>query len=202
MSAPPSNAARTTAHHRPAPGLVAVVLALLLSAATPTRADPSRPPTSTRTAAVVVRSLAYDRSLVRRAGAHADLLVLSSPTRIAGERATFAPLASIGVQGLPLLVSTGAPATPEELRALIVTHHAEALFVDEVPPAVAAALRSVAREFGCIIFVRDRAALASGGHVAVLEEGGRVRLVVALSEARAARIEFAADLLKLAEVLR
>jgi hypothetical protein len=180
----------------------AVVVVVVAALAGAVQAEPGRRPTSSRIAAVVVRALAYDRTLVRRAGTHADLLILSTPARVAAEAATFAPLASVGVQGLPLLVASGAPQTADDLRTLIATHHAEALYIDEITPAVAAALRDLARSTGCLVFTSTRAHLADGAHVAVVEEDGRIRLTVALPEVRAARLELAADLLKLAEVLR
>jgi hypothetical protein len=149
-----------------------------------------------------VRALAYHRNLRERAGAHADLVVLTTPARAAAQTEVFSKLANIAVQGLPLVVSTAMPTTADELRVTLRARHAEAVFVDELDPALHAVLRSVARADGIVVFSGRRDAIDSAAQVAIVEDGARARIVVSLAELRAARVEFAADLLKLAEVLR
>jgi hypothetical protein len=193
-------------HVRPLPCLLVgarFALALAL-AVTATMASPSlaRPPTSPRTAAVAVRALGYDRTLRERAGKRADLVVLTSAALLRETEATFGALASVGVQGLPLLVTVAAPSSADELRAAVIDRHAEAVFVEHLDEALLPTLRALSRETGCLVFVVDRALLGRGGHVAIVDDGVRARLVVALTAARADRLELAADLLKLAEIVR
>jgi hypothetical protein len=159
-------------------------------------------PASPRTAAVVVRALAYHRGLRELAGARLDLLVLTSTERTQSTNAAFERLANVAVQGLPLNVSVAVPAGIDELRVLIRSRHIEAIYVDALAPALHAPLRALAREFGVVVFSAQRADLATVAQVAVVDESDRARLVVSLPELRAARIELAADLLKLAEVVR
>jgi hypothetical protein len=190
---------------RPSPWFVVgarVALAWALVTTMTTSPAAARPPTSSRTAAVAVRALGYDRTLRERAGTRADLVVLTSPAMLAAAQGTFAPLASVGVQGLPLLVTVAAPSTDDELRAAVIDRHAEAVFVEHLDEALLPTLRALSRETGCLVFVADRALLGRGGHIAIVDDGGRAHLVVALTAARADRLELAADLLKLAEIVR
>ena len=196
-----TNAASTKA--RPRAFVVVVVAALVVGAAVPATSTPSSTVvTSARTAAIVVRALAYDRGLRDRAGARADLVVLTTPDRVVDEHAVFLHLQSIGVQGLPLVVSTAAPATADDLRAVLDTRHAEAVFVDALDPDLRGPLRTFARERGIAVFADRREALGTVAQIAVVDDGDRARIVVSLPELRAARIDLAADLLKLAEVVR
>jgi hypothetical protein len=181
---------------------IALFLALVLGLSPSTTQAATGATTSMRTAAIVVRSLAYHRGLRDRAGARTDLVVLTTPERAADENTVFLRLQSIGVQGLPLVVSTATPGTADELRAVLDTRHIEAVYVDELDPALDKPLRAFARERAIVVFAGRRGALDSMAQVVVVDDGERARIVVSLPELRAARIDLAADLLKLAEVIR
>lgn len=155
-----------------------------------------------RVAAIAVRALSYDRGLKARAGNRVDLLVITTAAAKDASAAAFAALDGVNVQGVPLSVVV-TTAGADDLTRVLDDRAADAVFVADGRPDAIAVLSVLAQKRGFLLVVVDRAQLAAGAHLAVVDGGGgKPRLVVSLPATRAARIELGSELLTLAEVLR
>jgi len=187
--------------------LRALALALLVVLASGVAAQaPGVPPDLQ--AAILVRTLAYDRALKSRAGAAVVVGVVAR----AGDKASlaaqdemvraFATAEPRTVLGLPL---KGVAVTFKDRAALVAwaaQEGADALYVTPGLVDDLATLRSVCDELKLASFGANRTLVEKGLAVAVVAKGGTPRLVVNLASARASGLDLDPKLLQLSEVLK
>ena len=156
--------------------------------------------------AVAVRALAYDRTLKARVGPHLDVLVVHDGTAVATRAAAdveqgLAALSGVVVQGATMQASVVAIVDHNALKAALDARAPDAIWVCGSATLADAAIAEARGRHLTTITV-ELALLESGIMVAVDGSGDKPKLIVHLGEARAAGLDFAADLLKLARVIR
>lgn len=155
-------------------------------------------------AAILVRAMSFDRSLKARAGRRVDLLVVTSTRAQEGQVAAsaFAALAGLTVQGVPLQVETASVETAAELTALVERKQPDAVYLAPGLDGLVAALKALAQARGFLTVASTMVQAQGGLSLAVDATGDRAVLVINLTQARAERVDFSSDLLKLARVSR
>jgi hypothetical protein len=160
-------------------------------------------------AAVVVRALAYDRSLKSRVGPHLDVLVLHDggpATHTATEVLDgLNALRGVVVQGAPLQASVVVVTDVASVGAAIAANGPDVVWVCGSPTFQGALLPTViteARARHITTVSLEPALVEAGVMLGVDGSGDKPKIVVNLGEARAAGVDFAADLLKLARIIR
>lgn len=182
--------------------LVATVLVALVSSS----AAAARLPIP-KLVAVAVRALAYDRGLKDRVGPHLDILILhdgdAAHARAANEvLAGLDALSGVVVQGATLKASVVGIADKAALQAALDARGPDAVWLcgagGPLLPVVIAEAR--ARHITTITLNPDL--VDAGVMLGVDGTGEKPKLIVHLGEARAAGVDFASDMLKLARVIR
>ena len=184
---------------------MAVALLVLLAGSAVAQA-PGVPPDLQ--AAILVRTLAYDRALKSRAGAAVVVGVVAK----AGDKASlgaqdemvraFAATEPRTVLGLPLKAVAVTFKDRAGLAAWATQEGADALYVTSGLGDDLATLRSVCDELKLASFGANRTLVEKGLAVAVVVKGDTPRLVVNLVAARASGLDLDPKLLQLSEVLK
>jgi hypothetical protein len=182
----------------------AALFAAILAFARPDRADEAVVPPGVQ-AELLVKVAAYDRNFAARAGARAQILVVSKAGDDDSARVAAALIKALGAQptiaGLPhdeaLLRFADAPA----LAATTRTKHAAVVylasgFADAEVAAIAGALEGVD-----VLSVASVAAYVPRGAVLGFDlVSGKPKLLVHLGQARKQKVAFGAEILKLMQV--
>ncbi len=182
-------------------GLLAVALA-----AAPARGDELAPRNQ---ALLLLRVLAYDRNLVRRAGPRATVLVLYRPGDLGSEsrrgplRTAFEEVAGeVTVSGLPVEVEEVPFRSAADLDAKVTSSGAALVYVDRALAPELAEITRVTRVRSAVTAAGARELLPQGVAVAVVASGARAAIVVNLPAARREGADLDSALLGVAEVLR
>lgn len=184
---------------------VALVLLFLLAGDVGAQA-PAVPPDLQ--AAILVRTLAYDRGLKARAGTAVVVGVIAKAGDKASQAAqeemvrAFAAAEPRTIFGLPLKASAGAFKDRASLAAWVAQEGVDALYVTLGMAEDLAVVRSVCDELKLASFGANRSFVEKGLAVAVVAKGDTPRLVVNLASARASGLDLDPKLLQLSEVLK
>jgi len=188
------------------PAIVATAVVLVCVAAGAARAAmPVQ-----KLAAVVVRALAYDRSLKARVGPRLDVLVLHDGSPASARTAAevlegLNALRGVVVQGAPLQASVVVVTDGAGVSAAVAATGPDVVWVCGSPTFQGLLLPSVlleARARHLTTVTLEPALVEAGIMLGVDGSGDKPKMVVNLVEARAAGVDFAADLLKLARIIR
>lgn len=159
-------------------------------------------------AAILVRTLAYDRALKARAGGAVVVGVLAKAGDKSSQAAqeemlkAFAAAEPRTILGLPLKASATAFKDRASLAAWAAQEGVDALYVTAGLAEELASVRSVCDELKLASFGANRSFVEKGLAVAVVAKGDTPRLVVNLASARAAGLDLDPKLLQLSEVLK
>ena len=188
----------------PFPTLGAVMIVLLIVAGVAHAAMPVP-----KLAAVVVRALAYDRSLKNRVGPHLDVLVMhdGGPAAHAATEVMegLNALRGVVVQGATLQASVVVVTDAASVVAAMAANGPDVVWVCGSPTFRGALLPTVlteARARHVTTATLEPSLVEAGVMLGVDGSGDKPKIVVNLVEARAAGVDFAADLLKLARIIR
>lgn len=157
--------------------------------------------------AILVRALAYDRSLDARAGDAVVVAVLSTNDR--ASRATsaavleaFKPLTSARLQGRPLSAVAVEWTDAAALGVVITQHGVDAVILcPGLEPALPAIIE-LARRTKVTTLTTVPAFVEQGAAVGVTMEDGKPRLLVNLTASRAEGSQLSSELVGLAKVIR
>lgn len=182
-------------------GLLAVALA-----AVPARGDELAPRNQ---ALLLLRVLAYDRNLARRAGPRATVLVLYRPGDLGSEsrrsslRTAFEEVArEVVVSGLAVEVEEVAFRSAADLDAKVAASSAALVYVDRALAPELAEITRATRVRSALTAAGARELLPQGVAVAVVASGTRAAILVNLAAARREGADLDSALLGIAEVLR
>ena len=163
--------------------------------------------TPDRQAAILIRAVAYDRGLKARVGPFLDIVVLSDGSSEGAREASevqeaLRGLGGVLVQGAPMRAVAVTAADPKTVAAELAARRPDVVWICGNADATLEAVLQAAQNIH-FTTVSTRAALVDKGSMLSLELiGGAPRMVVNLTNARAAGVDFPAELLKLARVIR
>jgi hypothetical protein len=186
--------------------LVLAALASLPALAADPQDEEEVPPS--RQAVIVLRSLAYDGNLKSRARGTIDIGVLYKKGHIRSEQSAvtmtkaFGAIASTQVAGLPIAVSRIAFAGADSLGKSIAGASVDLLYVCDGLDAELDAITQVTRRMKVLSVGRERQQVHQGLSLGVFQVDGRTMIVLNLQASRQEGVAFAADLLRLAAVIR
>lgn len=188
------------------PALAAALAATLAVAAVcPARAA-DLPPRSQ--ALLLLRVLAYDRHVARRAGRSVTVLVLArqgdraSEERAGEVAAAFEAVSrEVVVAGIPVRVELLA-VTPGTLAARLEATAATLVYADEALAPVVPEIARSCRRWGALSAGASRAMVEAGLSVGIVGRGARAGVLVNLSAARQEGAELDSALLSVAEIVR
>ena len=155
-----------------------------------------------------MRALAYDGNLKTRAGGAVDIGILYKKGNGRSEQTAttmakaFGALASTQVAGLPIAVSRLAYGGPEALGKAIAEAGVDTIYVCDGLEAELGTVTEVARRMRVLSVGSSREQVRRGLSLGVFQSDGRTIIVLNLQASRQEGAAFAADLLRLAEVIR
>lgn len=161
-----------------------------------------------RQAVIVMRALAYDANLRTRAGEAINIAVLhkkghAGSERMAGVMAkAFAVLESTQVSGLPISVTRLPFAGGEALKKAVSSGGIDLVYVCEGLESDVPAIIEVTREAKVLTVGSKAEHVEMGISLGVLEIDEKCTILLNLPASRQEGVSFAADLLRLARVLR
>ena len=163
---------------------------------------------SSRQAVIVLRALAYDGNLRTRAGDTIDIGVLykkghgGSEQMAATMAKAFGVLASTQVAGLPIAVSRLAYGGTEALDKSIGGVGIDMIYVCEGLDAEVGAIAEVTRRTKTLTVGSGREQVRQGLSLGVFQVDAKTTILLNLQSSRQEGVAFAADLLRLAAVIR
>ncbi len=161
-----------------------------------------------RQAVIIMRALAYDGNLKSRARGTIDIGVLYKKGHERSERMAasmtkaFGALTSTQVAGLPIAVNRIAFAGAEALGKAIADGGIDVLYVCDGLGAERGAISEVTRRAKVLSVGSERLQVHQGLSLGVFQVDGRTTIVLNLAASRQEGVAFAADLLRLAAVIR
>jgi len=161
-----------------------------------------------RQVVIILRALAYDGNLKSRAGGTIDIGILykkghARSEQMAGTMAkAFGALVATPVAGLPLVVSRLAYAGGEPLYKAVVASGIDMLFVCEGLDAEVGSITEVTRRTKALSVASQREQVEKGLSLGVFQVDAKTTILLNLQSSRQEGVAFAADLLRLAVVIR
>jgi hypothetical protein len=192
--------------------VICLVLALLaessgLSALAADADDEEEVPPS-RQAVIVLRAMAYDGNLKARARGAIDIGVVYKKGNARSEQTAatmtkaFGALSATQVAGLPIAVSRLAFVGAEALGKSIADAGIDMLYVCDGLGAERGAITEVTHRMKVLSVGKQRQQVHQGLSLGVFQVDGRTTIVLNLQASRQEGVAFAADLLRLASVIR
>jgi hypothetical protein len=173
-----------------------------------TRARTEEELAPSRQVVIIMRALAYDGNLKTRAGSAIDLTVLfkkgdARSEQMAGTMAkAFGALATTPVAGLPIVVSRLAYGGAESLAKWISTSATDMVYACEGLEAELGAITEVTRKSKVLTVGSTPEHVRRGVSLGVFQVDSRTTILLNLTSSRLEGAAFAADLLRLATVIR
>jgi hypothetical protein len=170
------------------------------------RADDSVP--ISRQVVILMRALAYDGNLKRRAGDTINIAILRKKGHAASESMAdvmakgFVALGLTQVSGLPIVVSRLSFTGEEALKKAIAAAGIDVLYVCDGLDADLEAIERVTRQLKVMSVGSKQAQVEKGLSIGVFQVDNKCTILLNLSASRQEGISFAADLLRLAKVIR
>jgi hypothetical protein len=161
-----------------------------------------------RQALILMRALAYDEDLHVRAGGTINVAVVFKRGSVDSEAMAarmvraFAALAVTEVAGLPVAASSVAYGGPESLRKAVATGGIDAIYVCDGLESEIAAVAEISRQAKALTLGSRAEYVRAGLSLGVFGGGGKTVILLNLPASRQEGAKFAADLLRLATVLR
>jgi len=161
-----------------------------------------------RQAVIILRALAYDGNLKSRAHGSIDIGVIykkgheRSELMAATMTKAFGALASTQVSGLPIAVSRLAFVGAEALGKSVSDGGIDMLYVCDGLGAELGTITEVTRRTKVLSVGSERQQVHQGLSLGVFQAEGRTTIVLNLPSSRQEGVAFAADLLRLAAVIR
>ena len=181
-------------------------LLVLVNSARPVRADDSVP--VARQVVILMRALAYDGNLKSRAGDTVNIAILRKKGHAASESMAnvmaqaFGALAVTQVSGLPIVVSRLNFTGEDALRKAITGAGIDFVYVCDGLDADLDAIERVTRQLKVMSVGSKQAQVEKGLTIGVFQMEDKCTILLNLSASRLEGISFAADLLRLAKVIR
>jgi hypothetical protein len=175
----------------------------------PGRAEASEdgvPPS--RLVVIIMRALAYDGNLKVRAGDTINIGVLHKRGHSGSEKMArtmlkaFGALAATPVAGLPIAVSRLSYAGSDSLGKAVAASGIDILFICEGLVAEVAPIAEVTRRMKVLTVASQQEQVHKGLSLGVFQIDGRTTILLNLPSSRREGVAFAADLLRLAVVIR
>lgn len=157
-------------------------------------------------APILIRALAYDRELKKRAGSSVTLAVVYNPASSSSVSeanaalSAFKALESLTVQGLPFR-AVRLPYGPD-LSAKLGEQGIDAIFLVDGLSSELEALIDVTRRRKVVSLSTEEADIRRGAAIGVVLAGGKPTLMVNLPASTAEGASFSSELLRLAKVVR
>jgi hypothetical protein len=183
-----------------------VALALLCTGPARLRAGEAIP--ASRQVVIVMRALAYDANLKRRAGEAINIAILHKRGNGASESMAtvmakaFGALEVTQVSGLPIVVSRIAYSGPETLKKAIAGSGIDAVYVCDGLDTDLAAIAEVCRQAHALTVAAKREFVEKGLSIGVFEIDAKCTILLNLPASRMEGVAFGPDLLRLARVIR
>jgi hypothetical protein len=161
-----------------------------------------------RQVVITMRALAYDGNLKARAGRSIDLVILFKKGNAHSEQMAqtmanaFGALAGTTVAGLPIKVSRLAYGGADSLAKWIRTSNTDMLYACEGLEAELDAITSVTRRNKVLTVGSTPEHIRKGMSLGVFQVDTRTTILLNLTASRLEGVAFAADLLRLATVIR
>jgi hypothetical protein len=174
--------------------------------APPARADDSVP--VARQVVILMRALAYDGNLKKRAGETVNIAILRKRGHAASENTAdvmakaFGALEVSQVSGLPIVVSRLTYTGEEGLKKAVTGSGIDFVYVCEGLDTDLDAIQRVTRQLKVMSVGSSQAQVEKGLTIGVLQIQDKCTILLNLSASRLEGISFAADLLRLAKVIR
>ena len=181
-------------------------LLVLVNSARPVRADDSVP--VARQVVILMRVLAYDGNLKSRAGDTVNIAILRKKGHAASESMAnvmaqaFGALAVTQVSGLPIVVSRLNFTGEDALRKAITGAGIDFVYVCDGLDADLDAIERVTRQLKVMSVGSKQSQVEKGLTIGVFQMEDKCTILLNLSASRQEGISFAADLLRLAKVIR
>ena len=181
-------------------------LLVLVNSARPVRADDSVP--VARQVVILMRVLAYDGNLKSRAGDTVNIAILRKKGHAASESMAnvmaqaFGALAVTQVSGLPIVVSRLNFTGEDALRKAITGAGIDFVYVCDGLDADLDAIERVTRQLKVMSVGSKQSQVEKGLTIGVFQMEDKCTILLNLSASRLEGISFAADLLRLAKVIR
>jgi hypothetical protein len=161
-----------------------------------------------RQVVIVMRSLAYDGNLKRRAGDAINIVILHKKGSFESESMAsvmgkaFGALEATQVSGLPIVVSRLAFTGAEPLKKAVVGGGIDVIYVCEGLDAELIAIQNVSHQTRALTVAGKRSYVERGLSLGVFEIDAKCTILLNLSASRMEGAAFAPDLLRLAQVIR
>jgi len=184
-----------------------IAVAVLLFAITrPAHAEPTEARASARQVLIMLRILAYDKTLAERRPGDVVTIAVVSGTSAAGRaererwRAGFALVPKVKVGGRSVRVVTFDYGSRSAFEAAVAKHVPAAIIVTRDLEAPLPDIRAVTRTNRALSIGSERA-LRAGLSVAIVPRDERDEIMINLEASRAEGVRFAAGLLQLAKLV-
>lgn len=174
--------------------------------ATPVRADDTVP--VARQVVILMRALAYDGNLKKRAGETVNIAILRKKGHAVSENTAdvmakaFGALEVSQVSGLPIVVSRLTYTGEDGLKKAITGSGIDFVYVCEGLDADLDAIQRATRQLKVMSVGSSQAQVEKGLTIGVFQIEDKCTILLNLSASRLEGISFAADLLRLAKVIR
>jgi hypothetical protein len=157
---------------------------------------------------IVMRALAYDANLKRRAGDAINIAILHKRGNAASESMAtvmgkaFGALEVTQVSGLPIVVSRIAYSGAEPLKKAIAGSGIDAVYVCDGLDGDLVAIEEVCRQAHALTVAAKREYVEKGVSIGVFEIDSKCTILLNLPASRLEGVAFGPDLLRLARVIR
>jgi hypothetical protein len=161
-----------------------------------------------RRAFIITRALAYDTRLAVRSGDTVVLLVLAKKGNVASEEMcavaelAFKPLHAVKIAGLPFRAISAPFSGAAPLEALIDKEGVDAVLLCDGLAADIPVIKALSHRRKVLTLGVLQEQVQAGVSVAVIDENGRMQVVVNLAESREEGAAFGSDLLRIARVVK
>jgi hypothetical protein len=161
-----------------------------------------------RQAVIVLRALAYDANLKRRAGDTINIAVMykrgySGSERMAGSMAkAFSVLETTRVSGLPILVTRLPFTGVDALKKSISGGGIDVIYVCEGMEGELAAIMEISRQMKVLTVGSSEEHVSRGLSLGVFEIDDKCAILLNLPASKQEGVSFAADLLRIARVIK
>jgi hypothetical protein len=163
---------------------------------------------ASRQVVIVMRALAYDANLKRRAGDAINIGILHKRGNPASESMAtvmgkaFGALEVTQVSGLPIVVSRIAYSGTEALKKAIAGSGIDVVYVCDGLDADLAAIEDICHQARALTVAAKREYVEKGLSIGVFEIDSKCTILLNLSASRLEGVAFGPDLLRLARVIR
>jgi hypothetical protein len=163
---------------------------------------------ASRQVVILMRALAYDGNLKSRAGDTVNIAILHKKGHAASESMAnamakaFSALESTHVSGLPIVVARLSYTGEEALKKAITGAGIDFVYVCEGLDSDLDAIERITRQMKVLSVGSQQAHVEKGLSIGVFQIEDKCTILLNLSASRQEGISFAADLLRLAKVIR